>query len=520
MKKIISVFLALCFVFSMFCLPVGATFADQTSTAYIQVGTTAHDLQAYGVHTFTSYYVNTAPTMDGRISAGEYNSGNVPSDVATIGNGLSLTNNLATSDYTDEYGQDYQDFTVKSYLSYDDTYAYIAEEVTTTKGIDLSVNPILNANVRYGLSQSANVPEAHARLSNGYSYVFDGTGFTVRPLASADRTYKKLDGAVTTTVQPDVDPYNDGTTEWTRAEYSKAENTAVSYTNNGGTHTYVFEYRIPLAEVIYSSTGRYSKEDVATLIQNDGFYGSYLFQVAVTREGGEDMDQQFFLTTGFAANKALAPYSGNEKSEESTWGQAVKEYWTCKNGDYLSVAYIASPVIHGGKTTQGPSVPASTGFRPGLSGYGLGNIKTAYKTGTTATFTVIPDAVDNTAPATGDIRVVPTKFRVRNGFDTKITGTFQSDYKTATFDTSKLPIGLSTLVVTFTQQRFDGTNWVDTGITKNLSRNFTVSSTVQDASAGASQTGDTLMVAIIIGSALLVVGAVSVVVVYRRKKSF
>ena len=520
MKKIISVFLATCFVFSAFCLPVGATFADQTSTAYIQVGTTAHDLQAYGVHTFTSYYVTTAPVMDGKISVGEYNSGNVPSDVATIGNGLALTNNLATSDYTEEYGKDYEDYTIKSYLSYDDTYAYIAEEVQCKYGIDLSTNPVLNANVRYGLNQSVNVPEAHSRLSNGYSYVFDGTGFAVRPLASADRTYKKLDGAVTTTVQPDIDPYNDGTTQWTRAAYSNPENTAISYTQAGGTHTYVFEYRIPLAEVIYSATGRFSKEDVAALIQNDGFYGSYLFQVAVTRTGGEDMDKQFYLTTGFAANKVLAPYSGNEKSENSTWAQAVKEYWTCANGDNLAVAYIASPVVHGGKTAQNPTVPASTGFRPGLSGYGLGQIKTAYKAGTEATFTVIPDAIENTAPVAGDVRVVPTKFRVRNGFDTKITGTFQADFKTGKFDTSKLPIGLSTLVVTFTQQRFDGTTWVDTGVTKNLSRNFTVASTVAGASSGSSQTGDTLMVAIIIGSALLLVGAVSVVVVYRKKKFY
>ncbi len=520
MKKIISVFLSLCFVFSAFCLPVYATYADQTSTAYIQVGTSAHDLQAYGLHSFISSYVSTAPVMDGIISVGEYNSGNIPSDVATIGNGLSLTNNLGTTDYTEEFGKEYEDFTVKTYLSYDDTYAYIAEEVQTKSGIDLSANPVLNATVRYGLSQSDAIPEAHARLSNTYSYVFDGTGFTVKPLASADRTYKKLDGAVTTTVQVDLDPYNDGTTTWTREEYSKAANTAVSYTQADGTHTYVFEYRIPLAEAIYSSTGRYSKEDVSALLQNEMFYGSFLFQVAVTRTGGEDQDKQFFLTTGYAANKKTLPYSGGKDTSASTWANAVKEYWTTLKGEYLSVAYIASPVVHGGKTVQNPTVPASTGFRPGLSGYGLGEIKTAYKVGSLATFTVIPDAVDNTAPVAGDVRVIPVKFRVRNGFDTKITGSFEADFKTGKFETAKLPVGLSTLVVTFNQQRFNGTEWVDTGFTKNLSRNFTISGSVQAVTEGASQTGDALLIAIIAGSAMLAVAAVSVVVVYRRKKSY
>lgn len=523
MKKIISVILAICFVAGVFCFPVAATYADQTSTAYFQVGTTAYDLGAYGLHTFSSYYVTTPPTVNGKIDAGEYNGSNIPSDVATIGDGLSLTNALGITDYTKEYGDDYKDFTIKTYLAYDDTYAYIAEEVSSDQGIDLGSSATLNATVRYGLNQSATVSEAASRLSNSYSFKV-GASITNNKLTSADRVYRKLDGEVIESVVPDADPYNDGTTSWTRDEYAKNENTSVSMFSDGGRETYVLEFRIPLADLAFSATGRQSKEDVASLIAGGNFYGSFFFQIAVTRSGGPDSNQQFFLATGKPGNGEILPYSANATNKNgTTWSQAVKEYWTTAKGESFSVSNVHSPVIHNAKSTVAPSTPVvhpTTGFRPGMTGHGLGEIKSAYKLGETATFTVIPDGVENTSPATGDTRMVPTMFRLRKGTKTVYTGKFSADFKTGSFKTDAVPTGLNTLVVTFSLQRFDGTKWVDTGTTKNLSRNITIAGAVKAASSGASQTGDTLALAIVAGSVILLGAGTLTVAVLRKRKTF
>lgn len=524
MKKIISLALAVCLAIGAFCMPAMASFADQTSTAHIQYGTTAHDLQAYGLHSFVAYYVNAAPQMDGVISSAEYNATGIASDVAKIGNGLTLTNNTGTTDYTAQYGKDYEDFQIKTYLAYDDTYAYIAEEVTAKQAISVvksnGANSTLNTSVRYGLNQSEILPEGQSRLSNSYSYSVDpSTGaVSVSACSAADRVLRKLDGASISTALVDVEPYFDGSITWDRAEYAKAANAAASYAENAGEHKYIFEYRIPLADIVYSESGRYSKDDVKAILESETFYGSYLFQVAVTRTGGEEGKDQFFLNTGYSANREVLPYAG--KGEATTWAKAVREYWVGKAGETLSVPYIASPIVHNGKNAQVPSVPtapASSGFRPGLTGFALGEVKAAYKTNSVVTFTVTPDCVDNKAPVLGDVRVVPTQFRVRNGFNTKVSGTFSADFTTAQFSTASLPIGINTLVVTFTTQRFDGANWVNTDVYKNISRNFTVTGSVQAASQGASQTGDSLVVFAVAGGAMLLAAGAAVVVLRKKK---
>lgn len=193
-------------------------------------------------------------------------------------------------------------------------------------------------------------------------------------------------------------------------------------------------------------------------------------------------------------------------------------YWTTKNGDSLSINYVPSPIIHGPAGSAGTLVPPATQFRPGLSGFRLGNLASAYKLGSTATFTVIPDAVDNKNPQVGDLRVIPAKFQVRNGFDTKLTGSFDSDFKTARFSTESLPIGVNTLVVTFVQQSFDGAKWVDTDYSKNLSRNFTVAGSVLGVSGGASQTGDSTVILFAGAGVMLLAAGAFAVVVSKKKK--
>ncbi len=518
MKKTLSLLLAVILVVCAFCLPVSAGYADKASTQYIQYGTTAHDLQAYGIHTFQASRVTSAPQVNGVIGTGEY--GNAPSDVATIGDGLTLTNGTATTDYTDAFGEEFKNFKLTSYLVYDDTYVYIAEELVADKAISIinaagDQNLALNTHVRYGLNQSPNIPEAASRLSNSYAYRYDtaADNFNVSGCIAANRNYKVLEGAISKSVTLDDECYSD----WTMAKY--AANTAVNYSASGNQHTYVFEYKIPLADVIFSATGDFKEADVAALLANSTFYGSYLFQVAVTRTGGDNGNTQMFLTTGYAGGREIEPYSTQvTSSSTSSWAKAVKAYWTTKNGESISINYVPSPVIHGPAGSVGTLVPPATQLRPGLSGFRLGNVASAYKLGSTATFTVIPDCVENKNPTVGDLRVIPQKFQVRNGFDTKLTGGFDSDFKTARFSTAELPVGVNTLVVTFVQQSFDGSKWVDTSYTKNFSRNFTVAGSVMGVAGGSSQTGDSTVILFAgAGVMLLAAGSIAVVVSKKRK---
>lgn len=522
MKKIISLLLAVTFVACAFCMPVSATYADRSSTAYIQYGTSAHDLQAYGLHTFQSAYVTAEPALDGVISAGEYGALE-NADVATIGNGLTVTNNTASSDYTEafkkEYAQTYEKIKLTSYLAYSDEYAFIAAKVESPFKFDVvtydGTVDTLNVNVRYGLNQSDAVPEAASRLSNTYEYVENGAGYLISGCTTGNRNYKVINGTVSQSITLEDEPYAD----WNTVKYSKNNN--IGYSNDGTTHTYIFEYKIPLADVMFSATGTRDAAQVATLLANETFYGSYLFQVAVTRTGGDNQKTQYYLTTGYAGNRELLPYSATSAdAQTTTWAKAAKEYWTNEKGESLSVAYIPSPVIHKKSVAPGTSiVPPASGFRPGLTGYRLDKVATSYKLGDVAKFTVIPDAVENVNPVEGDVRVIPTKFRVRKGYDTKITGTFADDFKTAQFETKDLPVGLNTLVVTFVQQKYDGTKWVDTTITKNLSRNFTITGTVLAAATqGASQTGDSLNTILLLGGAMLVASAGISALALKKKR--
>lgn len=517
MKKIFSILLAITFVASAFCVPVFATAANQTSTAYIQYGTTAHDLRAYGLHTFSAYRVSAVPSLtDDGIDPAQY--GLAPADVATLGDGLTLTNSTANQDfdYTADYGADADRIKLTSYLAYNDEYVFIGERLETPVEIKVTdadgTVGTLNTNVRYGLNQSTAIPEAAARLSNTYAYEKTANGYVVKACVSGNRNYKAIDGQVTKSATLDQDQYAD----WDLQKYSK--NTAVAASENNGIFTYDFEYRIPLADVIFSAVGSYDAAEVAKLLANPEFFGSYMFQVLLTRDGSEGKTP-LYLSTGYARDRVLTPYDAHSKAANSTWGKAVQEFWTNSKGESLSVSYVPSPVIHG--SANGPVIPSATGFRPALTGFKLGQIESVYKIGQEVSFTMTPDGLENTAPVVGDLRVIPTGFRVRNDYDTKLKGEI-TDFTSAKFSTAKLPVGLNTLVVTFTQQRFDGSKWVDTSVTKNLSHNFTVTGTVLSASTGSAQTGDNLTVFAIAGSvmALAVIAVASIVVVSKKKSKF
>ncbi|MBR4287984.1 MAG: LPXTG cell wall anchor domain-containing protein [Clostridia bacterium] len=520
MKKLFSLLLAIVLVVGALCTTASASYVNRTSTTYIQGGTDAYDLYAYGLHTFNAYKVTAAPTLDGVISTGEYVAA---ADVSTIGDGLALTNSLGTTDYTADYGEEYKNFKITTYLVYDSEYAYIAEVVEGDKEISVALpsggDSTLNTSVRYGLNQSKEIPEAASRLSNTYTYNYNGGALDVYKCASGNRTYKVINGAVSKTVTLDDDPYTDASaTVWNKEEYQKA--TAAKHTTDAGKHSYVFEYKIPLTDIAYSACGKYDAATVASLLSKGKFYGSYLFQVAVTRTGGDDHTTHLFLTTGKAGNGTIYPFSSPGEGAPSTWSKAVKEYWTNDAGESFSISYLPSPIHHNGAyDPSNPVVHATSVFRPGMSGYSLNEVASVYKVGTTATFTVIPDAIENVNPVEGDCRMIPTQFRLRQGSNSKLTGTFASDYKTAKFQTKGLSTGVYSLVVTFTMQRFDGSKWVDTEITKNLARNITIAGSVMaSAESGASQTGDNISYVLMACGALLLTAGTAVAVLTRKKK--
>lgn len=128
--------------------------------------------------------------------------------------------------------------------------------------------------------------------------------------------------------------------------------------------------------------------------------------------------------------------------------------------------------------------------------------------------------MENEDPGTGDTRYVPVSWLIAE------TREWDSAPYTATFRVSKA--GTYTLTVTYQQQEYDGSSWVDTGVQDTKSVTFTVSAASVTATPTASPTptpttavatGDTTsilpLVVILILAAVCIVG----IVFYRKKKN-
>lgn len=112
--------------------------------------------------------------------------------------------------------------------------------------------------------------------------------------------------------------------------------------------------------------------------------------------------------------------------------------------------------------TNAPIDPSAA--ENGISGITAG---ASIKQGETVTFTAAGGGMPNSTPQTGDKRWLPTHW------ETNPSGNFDSGF-TQGFSTAGMTAGAHTLSVTFTQQRFDGTAWVNTGTTDQKSVAFTV----------------------------------------------
>ena len=139
-----------------------------------------------------------------------------------------------------------------------------------------------------------------------------------------------------------------------------------------------------------------------------------------------------------------------------------------------------------------------------------------YTTDTKITFTAVGAGMDNSKPGKGDTRYVPQSWKITE------TRVWDGAPYTATFRVSKP--GNYTLTVTFGQQRYDGSNWKNTGVQSNSQVSFTVSQaasvtvTPSASRKPAVLTGDNTPVMTFVIILVLAAVCVGGILVYRKKK--
>ncbi len=521
MKKIVSIFIAISVVVSLLGITVSATYEDHQSTTYVQKATNAYDLTAYGVHLFQAYKVSQAPVPDGIISTGEYPAA---SDVATLGDGLSLTSKDGAIDYSD-YASDYANhrFQMTSYLAYDGEYAYIAEVLDTKIPLDKKTN--FDVIFSYGLNQSPLYPEA---VNSIFYHV---CRYTNDPASPTDTSFssvvssKRITRSLTQNAQTNItlnrnntnkNAYVDGNgTTWTFAEYEKPENTSALVTEDGGTYSYTFEYRIPLGDLLRSDPEGHTAEELI----NNVFFGNYFFTLEFTANGGASGSETIALSTGLSGAAEIQPHSSTTEGP-STFKKAFEEFWPASNGGQSIITYVGSPVWHVGVLDPSSNPVVTSVFRPEASGYKVNANLTGVRIGKPLTFTMISDGMDILPPVVYDLRYVPSNWEIRYNNTTvasgKPTNTSGNEF-TVNVDTSTFKVGLHTLIATYSIEQWDGSQWVQVS-TKNFQRSFTVTGTVLAGADGpADQTGDSWNFVLVAVGAMFVC-TTAFVVVTRRKR--
>ncbi len=167
-------------------------------------------------------------------------------------------------------------------------------------------------------------------------------------------------------------------------------------------------------------------------------------------------------------------------------------------------------------TSRGPIVSsASDNTITGISSDG------AYTTETKITFTAVGAGMDITNPIKGDVRYQPLYWEVLE------SRSFDSAPYSATFRMGKN--GSYTLTVTYNQQKFDGSNWVNTGTqdTKQVSFNVSTSpnQTLTPAAdrtdankKNAVKTGDNTPIVPFVIILVVAIVLIAGILVYRNKK--
>ena len=144
-----------------------------------------------------------------------------------------------------------------------------------------------------------------------------------------------------------------------------------------------------------------------------------------------------------------------------------------------------------------------------------------YTTQSKITFTAVGAGMDNESPGKGDVRYVPYNWKVIN------TNSWSSAPYTAAFGITKA--GTYTLTVTFDRQKYNGSEWENTGEQDTKQVNFsitqaqtvTVTPTPQPNGATAKsavKTGDTTNITPFVIILAIAAGCIVGVVVYKKRK--
>ena len=143
-----------------------------------------------------------------------------------------------------------------------------------------------------------------------------------------------------------------------------------------------------------------------------------------------------------------------------------------------------------------------------------------YTTQSKITFTAVGAGMDNESPGKGDVRYVPYNWKVIN------TNSWSSAPYTAAFGITKA--GTYTLTVVFDQQKYNGSEWENTGeqdtkqVNFNITQAQTVTATPTPQPNGATtksavKTGDNTPIAPFVLILAVAVGCIAGVVIYKKK---
>ena len=143
-----------------------------------------------------------------------------------------------------------------------------------------------------------------------------------------------------------------------------------------------------------------------------------------------------------------------------------------------------------------------------------------YTTQSKITFTAVGAGMDNESPGKGDVRYVPYNWKVIN------TNSWSSAPYTAAFGITKA--GTYTLTVVFDQQKYNGSEWENTGeqdtkqVNFNITQTQTVTATPTPQPNGATtksavKTGDNTPIAPFVIILAVAVGCIAGVVIYKKK---
>lgn len=143
-----------------------------------------------------------------------------------------------------------------------------------------------------------------------------------------------------------------------------------------------------------------------------------------------------------------------------------------------------------------------------------------YTTQSKITFTAVGAGMENESPGTDDVRYVPYKWKVIN------TNSWSGAPYTAAFGITKA--GTYNLTVVFNRQRYNGSEWENTGeqdtkqVSFTISQAQTVTATPTPQPNGANQknavkTGDTTQIVPFVVILVIAAGAIAGTVVYKKK---